>query len=149
MAIKELVPSRDWVNVINQNFNELVKKSETAPIVLGEGWSTNNNSDPQDNKVMALPMNNGKTLKILRLSIHNPSVKAGADYSHCITLPNDWGTVSSHPIGNHITIENQGHFQGSIEFYGADYYHIGCGYHPMDGQGGPYDVYINATLLYL
>lgn len=23
MAIKQLVPSRDWVNVINQNFNEL------------------------------------------------------------------------------------------------------------------------------
>lgn len=33
MAIKQLVPSRDWVNVINQNFNELAG-SDT-------GWTKN------------------------------------------------------------------------------------------------------------
>jgi hypothetical protein len=137
---------KDWVDVLNNNFKELSKQSEKEDIVLSDGWVSTSNGQ---NWVQSLPLNNGTTLKILHLNIHNGAVSANVNFPNAVTVPSDCGVTVGPPVGKEITVTVGGHFQGTADFYGTDYNHIGFSYSPLNGEAGPFDVNIDAMLIYL
>lgn len=146
MAIKEFTPSRDWVKTIRDNFGDLSKQGKKANVVVGDGWK---DAREGASHVESLPLNNGKILKILHLEMSNSSVKAGDSFSHAVTLPDDFGILFAPPVNTSASAIVDGHFQGTLEFYGTDYNHIGFWYLPLVAQGGPFNISLSATLLYM
>ena len=147
MDLTNIVPGqKDWVNVINNNFKELSRQGEKTDVVLSDGWVATSNGQ---NWVQSLPLTNGTTLKIMHLSIHNGAVRASDNFPNAVTVPSDCGVTVGPPVGKEITVTVGGHFQGTANFYGADYNHIGFGYSPLNGEAGPFDVTMDATLIYL
>ena len=77
MAIKQLVPSRDWVNVINQNFNELAGSDtgwQKGAVVGVNGFNASNVSY----RTSILNVG-GKSLRITQVAgwVTIPALKTG------------------------------------------------------------------------
>lgn len=146
MDLNKLVPSRDWVNLINENFEKLDKESEIVDVVIGDGWSLLPEKGSLA-KVKVLPLSNGSTLKILYLDIHTSNLRANTAYN-LATVPEEASVNRALLVGNSVSTNVAGHFQGTLHFSGINGHQIGCYYEPMDGQPGPFDVTLHTALLY-
>ena len=138
---------RDWVDILDNNFTELSKKFDKAPVVLGAGFNPAGQGG-NDNQVWALPLPNGLTLKIMHLSIQHDGVQP-AKYSPIVTVPDEFGTQLAQPVGTTYPLNTNGHNQGYLEFWWANYNNLGGTYWPFDGQAGPFSFSINTTILYI
>ena len=137
---------KDWVNVLNSNFTELGKQSETADLVLQNGWVT----DPgRANYVRKMPMANGFSLKQIELNMENKSVSAEENFDPIAILPDGFESHMDTPFSGDITVSVDGHFQGNMIFWFATGNKMGAWYNPINGNAGPYDVKLNIQLLYI
>lgn len=136
---------KDWVTVLNNNFTELGKQSERADLVISNGWSQINNEECY---VKRIPLPSGDVLKIMQLNIQNASVQNNANFGSIVTVPDDFGSAYARPVGNTVSINTEGHFQGYFEWTFANFNNLGGSYVPLNGESGTFNIQLRATLLY-
>lgn len=137
---------RDWVKTLNDNFAELGKQATEVDVVLGDGFTSANN-DP--NKVMALPLPNGKTLKIMTLNMKVSGVQGAPNYNSIAVVPDGFGASNPRPVGIDVALDNDGHFQGTLGLYFLDATHLGGHITPLNnGESGPFNYDVRTTILY-
>lgn len=136
------------VNDLIDKFNLEVKKgdvsSDPVDVTISNGWTKADGGS----YVKAFPLANGTTLKAMQLNIQNSSVQGGVNFGSIVTVPNEFGTAIARPVGSTTSVEVDGHFQGFYEWSFADFNHLGGHYVPNDGQGGPFNITLRATILY-
>lgn len=137
------------VNNLIDAFNLELKKSDVSSdpvnVAIANGWTKADNSDCYIKK---FPMANGSDLKVMQLNIKNSNVQGNANFTSIVTVPNEFGTIVSRPVGSTTSIEVDGHFQGYFEWSFADFNHLGGNYFPVNGEGGPFNIILRATILY-
>ena len=136
------------VNDLIDKFNLEVKKgdvsSDPVDITISNGWT----KAEGDSYVKEFPLANGSTLKAMQLNIKNDSVQGGANFNSIVTVPNEFGTAISRPVGSTTSVEVNGHYQGYFEWSFANFSQLGGNYVPIDGSAGPFSITLRATILY-
>lgn len=136
---------KNWVNILNNNFTEIGEPASRTELTTLNGWSPVDSSQCYAKKI---PLPNGTSLKVINLRIENKSVPGGARYAPVVALPEDLKSSVARPIGFVNDIEIDGHFQGTINWW-FTVEGLTANYVPINGNGGPFDIEIWTTILYI
>lgn len=153
MAIATLVPGqKDWVNLINNNFKQVDRESEsTSDFVLLNGWYKDSSQPSFKNSLTRYQLTNGQYLYLMRVAVCNDKLVPN-HYGDAIELPSGWKSPAGHVISGNIPLQESGHFSGFLAVYGVGDgtdYRLSFGYIPVNGDAATKKMGFETTLAWI